>query len=189
MPRTKGFVPREEGTQYGRVLRNLGHMNLLVYCNDGKQRICHIRGAMRKRVWVNVGDIVLVSSREYEIGMSKEAGEEKGDVLHKYDTSDQARLRADAGFNPALLLRLELQSDLSKLAVHAAAAAAAGGAAAAASSYMFDEEGEEEEGEATAEGKERAKTEKSRAEEARRVAGLQKKTEGLVDDDVDIDAI
>lgn len=34
---------------------------------DGVKRLCHIRGKMRKKVWVNVGDIVLLGLREYQV--------------------------------------------------------------------------------------------------------------------------
>jgi initiation factor 1A len=198
MPRESGFVYRQEGTHYGRVLRNLGHMNMLVYCNDGRQRICRIRGAMRRRMWIHVGDIVLVSYREYEVGAYKEVGEEKGDILHRYETTDHNRLRADPQFQPALLLRLEAQADLSRItAFQAGAGAGAGAGAMAALSeanpYLFSNEVEDDEEDAPTEeddSKERFKAAKSRAEEARRVTGLQKKTEGVVEEDeIDISAI
>ena len=35
-----------------------------------------IRGKLRNRVWINAGDIILVSLREF--------GDEKADVIHKY---------------------------------------------------------------------------------------------------------
>lgn len=49
---------------------------------DGVKRLCHIRGKMRKKVWVNTGDIVLVGLREYQ--------DEKADVILKY-MADEAR--------------------------------------------------------------------------------------------------
>ena len=39
-------------------------------------RLAHIRGKMRKKVWVNAGDIVLIGLREYQ--------DAKCDVIHKY---------------------------------------------------------------------------------------------------------
>ena len=52
------------------------------YCIDGEKRLCHIRGKMRKKVWVNTGDIVLLGLREYQ--------DEKADVILKY-MADEAR--------------------------------------------------------------------------------------------------
>lgn len=46
---------------------------------------------MRKRVWVNSGDIVLVSLRDYQ--------DEKGDVIAKY-TPDEARALKSYGELP-----------------------------------------------------------------------------------------
>ena len=44
-------------------------------CFDGTKRMCVIRGKMRKRVWINDGDIVLVSLREFG---------DTADIVHKY---------------------------------------------------------------------------------------------------------
>merc|ERR1719193_2659675 len=35
-------------------------------CFDGTKRLCHIRGKMRKKVWVNLGDICLISLRDFQ---------------------------------------------------------------------------------------------------------------------------
>ena len=73
---------KEHGQEYGQVLKMLGNGRLDVYCFDGKKRLGHIRGKMRKRVWINVGDIILVGLREFQ--------DAKCDVLLKY-TPDEAR--------------------------------------------------------------------------------------------------
>ena len=67
---------KEEGQEYGQILRLLGNGRLEANCFDGKKRVCTIRGKMRGRVWMNSGDIILVSLREF--------GDEKADVIHKY---------------------------------------------------------------------------------------------------------
>lgn len=36
----------------------LGNGRLEAFCFDGKKRLCHIRGKMRKKVWVNVVSII-----------------------------------------------------------------------------------------------------------------------------------
>tara|TARA_B110000503_G_C6945375_1_gene328758 strand:- start:295 stop:564 length:270 start_codon:yes stop_codon:yes gene_type:complete len=43
---------------------------------DQVKRMCTIRGKLRNRVWMNNGDIILVSLREF--------GDDKGDIIHKY---------------------------------------------------------------------------------------------------------
>ena len=44
----------------------LGNGRLLAQCFDGKERLCHIRGKLRKKVWINTGDIILVGLRDYQ---------------------------------------------------------------------------------------------------------------------------
>ncbi|KYN96770.1 translation initiation factor eIF-1A, putative, partial [Plasmodium reichenowi] len=48
---------KEEDQEYAQVLRMLGNGRLEAHCFDGVKRLCHIRGKMRKRVWINSGDI------------------------------------------------------------------------------------------------------------------------------------
>ena len=60
----------------------LGNGRLEAHCYDGATRLCHIRGKMRKKVWVAAGDIVLLGLRDYQ--------DDKADVIHKY-TADEAR--------------------------------------------------------------------------------------------------
>ena len=42
----------------------LGNGRLEAFCFDGVNRLCHIRGKLRKRVWIGVGDIILLGLRE-----------------------------------------------------------------------------------------------------------------------------
>jgi translation initiation factor 1A len=76
------LIFKEDGQEYGQVQRMLGNGRCEVSCFDGTKRLCHIRGKMRKKVWVNQGDIVLVSLRDFQ--------DEKGDIIVKY-MPDEAR--------------------------------------------------------------------------------------------------
>ena len=58
---------KEEGQEYAQVLKMLGNGRLSAQCFDNKTRLCHIRGKMRKKVWVGVGDIVLVGLRDFQV--------------------------------------------------------------------------------------------------------------------------
>lgn len=60
----------------------LGQGNLEIQCFDGTKKIGHIRGKMRKKVWMNAGDIILLSLRDFQEG--------RGDIILKY-TADEAR--------------------------------------------------------------------------------------------------
>ncbi|KAH8056757.1 hypothetical protein JL721_9875 [Aureococcus anophagefferens] len=70
------------GQEYSQVVRMLGNGRCECYCFDGVTRLGHIRGKMRKKVWVSAGDIVLVGLREYQ--------DDKVDIIHKYN-ADEAR--------------------------------------------------------------------------------------------------
>lgn len=94
-----------EGEMYGRVVKLLGNLNMNVYCQDNYVRICKVRGSMRKRVFVNVGDIVIVSLREYLTVDDEE--ERKGDIVYKYDPTLHSKLKKVDGINQRLFLKLE----------------------------------------------------------------------------------
>ena len=76
IPDNTPVLRRDESQEYGIATKLLGDRRLTVECFDGKTRCCLIRGKMRKRVWITVGDIVLVSLREF--------ANDKGDIIHKY---------------------------------------------------------------------------------------------------------
>ncbi|PQE07155.1 eukaryotic translation initiation factor 1A protein [Rutstroemia sp. NJR-2017a BVV2] len=74
--------PLTPNPEYAQVLKMLGNGRLEALCFDGSKRLAHIRGKLRKKVWINQGDIILLSLRDYQ--------DEKGDVILKY-SSDEAR--------------------------------------------------------------------------------------------------
>ena len=76
------LVFKEEMQEYGQVLRLLGDSRLELQCMDGNKRMGHIRGNLKKKAWIALGDVVLVSLREYE--------NDKCDIILKY-TEDEVR--------------------------------------------------------------------------------------------------
>ncbi|CRK99173.1 CLUMA_CG012481, isoform A [Clunio marinus] len=73
---------KEDEQEYAQVTKMLGNGRLEAMCFDGQKRLCHIRGKLRKKVWINQGDIILVGLRDYQ--------DKKADVIFKY-TPDEAR--------------------------------------------------------------------------------------------------
>lgn len=84
-PKRRELPVRDDGQLYARVTKMLGNGRLLATCGDGAERMCKIRGSMRKREWVRVGDVVLVALREFQ--------DEKADVVFKYQDAEVHRLR------------------------------------------------------------------------------------------------
>lgn len=77
---------KEDGQEYAQVTKMLGNGRLEAYCFDNVSRLCHIRGKLRKRVWIQQGDIVLVGLREFQ--------DAKADVILKYDNEEARSLKA-----------------------------------------------------------------------------------------------
>mmetsp|Transcript_8024 Transcript_8024/g.10168 ORF Transcript_8024/g.10168 Transcript_8024/m.10168 type:complete len:138 (-) Transcript_8024:283-696(-) len=80
------LIFKEDGQEYAQVIRMLGNGRLEAFCFDGTKRLCHIRGKMRKKVWVAAGDIILVGLRDYQ--------DAKADVILKYNPDEARNLKA-----------------------------------------------------------------------------------------------
>jgi translation initiation factor 1A len=97
---------RLPGQMYGRVIKLLGGCNALVFCNDNRERMCHIRGNMRKKVWISTGDIVLISTRD--LANEGDSKVERGDICAKYDQRVIYKLRdKDRTINDKLFTNVE----------------------------------------------------------------------------------
>ncbi|MHA1638555.1 MAG: translation initiation factor eIF-1A [Candidatus Thorarchaeota archaeon] len=68
---------RDQGEMFGMIIQMLGHDRVRVRCEDGNIRIGRIPGRMKKRVWMRVGDTVLVVPWEFQ-------SDEKCDVIWRY---------------------------------------------------------------------------------------------------------
>ena len=75
---------KTEDQEYGQITRLLGNGRVEVNCFDGVKRISSIRGKLKNRVWMNPGDIILVSLRETG---------DTADVIHKYYPEESAELQ------------------------------------------------------------------------------------------------
>ena len=75
-----------QGDLFGVVVKLLGFDRILVKCQDGKERLCRIRGKMKRRVWIREGDVVLVSPWDFQ-------SDKRGDVLWRYTRAQADALR------------------------------------------------------------------------------------------------
>ena len=64
----------------GTVIEMLGASRFRVDCSDGKVRICRVPGRYKRRVWVRMGNIVLLKPWSVQ-------GDERGDIIWRYKLS------------------------------------------------------------------------------------------------------
>jgi translation initiation factor 1A len=62
---------------FGVATKLLGNDRILVKCQDGHERVCRIRGKLKRRAWIRIGDIVLVSPWDFQF-------ETRGDIIWRY---------------------------------------------------------------------------------------------------------
>merc|ERR1712064_114343 len=84
------LVFKEDGQEYAQVTKMLGNGRLEAMCFDGVKRLCHIRGKLRKKVWINQSDIILVGLRDYQ--------DAKADVILKYSADEARNLKSYGEF-------------------------------------------------------------------------------------------
>lgn len=82
----------------------LGNGRLEAMCFDGVKRLCHIRGKLRKKVWINQSDKILVGLRDYQVG---HAGMSE---LAQFNLSNLSRMRRPMLFSNILRMRRETSS-------------------------------------------------------------------------------
>jgi len=70
----------------GIAVKLLGYDRVLVKCQDGHERICRIRGKLKRRFWIRVGDVVLVSPWDFQY-------ETRGDIIWRYTKGQAEHLR------------------------------------------------------------------------------------------------
>lgn len=105
------FIDIQAGQYMARAIRILGDRNVLCYCDDNVLRICHICRKMKGRVWVEAGDMVLVSLRDFSAEDPKSI--KRGDILAKY-APDQVRvLKKEGRVNERLFMKLEDRNGIS----------------------------------------------------------------------------
>lgn len=74
----------------GVAVKLLGFDRVMVKCQDGHERLCRIRGKMKRRVWIRQGDIVVVSPWDFQF-------DKRGDLIWRY-TKAQAEMLRKKGY-------------------------------------------------------------------------------------------
>ena len=75
----------EEEEMFAVVDLRVGGPHLKVICEDGKERFARIPGRFRRRMWIKVGNIVIIKLWQYE--------KNKCDVIYKYSYLEVEKLR------------------------------------------------------------------------------------------------
>jgi translation initiation factor 1A len=71
----------------GVAVKFLGFDRIMVKCQDGHERLCRIRGKMKRRAWIRLGDIVLVSPWDIQSDI-------RGDICWRYKKNQTDLLRS-----------------------------------------------------------------------------------------------
>ncbi len=82
-------IPKQ-GEILGLAVQMLGASRIKVECEDGLTRICRIPGKLKKRVWIKLGDLVMITPWKVQ-------SNERADIIWRY-TSTQANWLRKKGY-------------------------------------------------------------------------------------------
>jgi len=89
----------KELEDYGRITRSLGNCRFEVFTLDGTTRIGIVKGKMRKKVWVNKDDIVLIGLWDFQ--------DAKCSIIHKYAEDEVGKLISKKEIPPSFKVSSE----------------------------------------------------------------------------------
>jgi initiation factor 1A len=102
------FEGKEPGQQYGRITTALGNRRFKCFCDDGIERICKLRGVLcwgPKRQRMEIGDIVLITGRNFDGSDSDDKGPAVSDrvaisdIITKIPPTHWRDIRREAGIH------------------------------------------------------------------------------------------
>ena len=81
------LIFKEDGQAYARIIKTLGDSRFECECFElNENKIAHLRGVFKKRIWMGVGDIILISFRDFD--------PKKCDIIHKYNYDEALSLKS-----------------------------------------------------------------------------------------------
>ena len=82
----------KESQEYAKVTKVNGNRRFSLKCFDGIDRLGICAGNIKKRVWINLGDIVLISKWEFQ------TDDRKCHIVHKYEEDEVKILKSEGQF-------------------------------------------------------------------------------------------
>ena len=109
----KTRLAEDEYECYAYVVSMSGGQHCITMCQDGKSRLCIIRGKFRgakgkRDNFITRGCWVLVGIREWSSETNKEGVMDKCDLLEVYNESDKIKLKTISGINWGLFINNDL---------------------------------------------------------------------------------
>lgn len=82
----RSLIYKEDEQEYARIIKKFGdgRFECQIFNNDTNV-VGKIRGSLRKKVWINIGDIVLLSTRSFDSS--------NYDIIHKYNLEESKDLK------------------------------------------------------------------------------------------------
>tara|TARA_B100000427_G_C14959020_1_gene355887 strand:- start:47 stop:505 length:459 start_codon:yes stop_codon:yes gene_type:complete len=93
----------KEDQEYGKVITCEGNRRFNIQCFDGVDRLGILAGNMKKRLWINKDDIVLISRWDFT------TKDNKCSIIHKYEYDEVTKLKQEGEFPNHIKLESECE--------------------------------------------------------------------------------
>ena len=93
----KPRLPNRGFEVLGYAEKMLGYDRMMIRCVDGFTRLCRIRGKMKRRAWIRLNDIVIVSPWDFQ-------SDKRGDIVYRYRRNQADWLRRNGYMEAELTL-------------------------------------------------------------------------------------
>ena len=98
------FKDVAQSQEYAQVIKTLGNKRFEVNCFDGKKRLAHARGNLKKKkVFIKTSDVILVSLRDFE--------DAKCDILYAYSVKEIIRLKKLKEIPDSVNIDMEIKAE------------------------------------------------------------------------------
>ena len=109
------FLEKGPGQIVGSIIKMLGSLNMSIFCEDNKTRICKIAQGIKKKTRFFVGDIVLISLRDCFLSkaeLNEGVHSDRGDIIGKFHSNQFSQLKT-SGINPHIFRHVDTLSSMS----------------------------------------------------------------------------
>ncbi|MHA1730361.1 MAG: translation initiation factor eIF-1A [Promethearchaeota archaeon] len=86
------FPRKDDNEMLGRVIEILGNDHMRVKCEDNVIRLGRIRGKIKKRMWIRLGEVVIVVPWDWETETKSGDKEPRCDIIWRYRATQEKQL-------------------------------------------------------------------------------------------------
>ncbi|MDO8625515.1 MAG: translation initiation factor eIF-1A [Candidatus Diapherotrites archaeon] len=82
---------KADAEMFAVAIQLMGASQIKALCEDGKERMCRIKGTMKKKVWIRTGDVLIIRLWDYQ--------NDRADIVWRYFGTQTQHLKQKGYLN------------------------------------------------------------------------------------------